>query len=98
MWEAGGGLVLGACTGFLAYRAMRAIDDFPVGVLISLVLVTGTYALAERSGTSGPLSVVAAEMIIGDRGLRFAMSNRSQSYVPSLWTPIDEVLNSILFC
>jgi CPA1 family monovalent cation:H+ antiporter len=89
---------MGACTGFLAYRAMRAIGNFPVGILIPQALVTGTYALAERSGTSGPLSVVTAEMIIGDTGLRFAMSNRTQSYVPCLWTPIDEVLNSVLFC
>ena len=97
VWEAGGGLALGACTGFVAYRAMRAIDDFPVEVLITLALVTGTYALAERFGTSGPLSVVAAGMLIGDRGMRYAMSDLTQSYVSALWTLIDEVLNSVLF-
>jgi CPA1 family monovalent cation:H+ antiporter len=46
----------------------------------------------------GPLgSVVAAGMLIGDRGRRYAMSDRTQTYVSALWTLIDEVLNSILF-
>ena len=46
--DAFGGLALGALTGYAAYRAMRAIDDFPVEVLITLALVTGTYALAQK--------------------------------------------------
>jgi CPA1 family monovalent cation:H+ antiporter len=97
LWEAGGGLVLGMLTGYIAYRAMRAIDDFPVEVLITLALVAGTYALAGKLGTSGPLSVVAAGMLIGDRGVRYAMSDRTQTYVSALWTLVDEVLNSVLF-
>lgn len=96
-WEAGGGLLLGTVCGWLAYRALRAIDDFPVEVLITLALVTGTYALAGRLHTSGPLAVVAAGVLIGGRGRRFAMSDLTQKYVNALWTLIDEVLNSVLF-
>ncbi|MGH1570788.1 cation:proton antiporter [Methylobacterium sp. P31] len=95
--EAGGGLALGVVTGYVAYRAMRAIDDFPVEVLITLALVAGTYALAQRLGTSGPLAVVAAGLLVGDRAPRDAMSERTQGYVSALWTLIDEVLNSVLF-
>ena len=95
--EAGGGLALGAVTGYLAYRAMRAIDDYPVEVLVTLALVTATYALAERLGTSGPLAIVAAGLIIGDRGPRYAMSETTRRYVFGLWSLIDEVLNSVLF-
>jgi CPA1 family monovalent cation:H+ antiporter len=95
--EAGGGLVLGLATGYLAYRAMRAIDDFPIEVLITLALVAGTYALADRIGASGPLSVVAAGLLVGERAPRLAMSERTQNYVSALWTLIDEVLNSVLF-
>ena len=95
--EVAGGLLLGAMMGYLAYRAMRAIDDFPVEVLITLALVTGTYALAQQLGASGPLSVVAAGLLIGDRAPRDAMSDKTKSYVNALWTLIDEVLNSILF-
>ncbi|WP_407529604.1 cation:proton antiporter [Methylobacterium oryzisoli] len=95
--EAGGGLVLGVVTGYVAYRAMRAIDDFPVEVLISLALVAGTYALAQKLGASGPLAVVAAGLLIGDRAPHDAMSDETQGYVSSLWTLVDEVLNSVLF-
>lgn len=95
--EAGGGIVLGLLTGYVAYRAMRLIDDYPIEVLISLALVTGTYALALHLHVSGPLSMVAAGLLIGDRGPRYAMSERTQGYVFALWTLIDEILNSVLF-
>jgi CPA1 family monovalent cation:H+ antiporter len=95
--DAFGGLALGALTGYVAYRAMRAIDDFPVEVLITLALVAGTYALAQKLGTSGPLAVVAAGLLIGERAPRYAMSERTRTYVSALWTLIDEVLNSVLF-
>jgi CPA1 family monovalent cation:H+ antiporter len=76
---------------------MRRIDDYPVEALITLALVTGTYAIAERLHVSGALAVVAAGLLIGDRGPRDAMSDRTQTYVFALWTLIDEVLNSVLF-
>jgi CPA1 family monovalent cation:H+ antiporter len=95
--EAGGGILLGLVTGYIAYQGMRFIDDYPIEVLITLALVTGTYALAQRLHVSGPLSVVAAGLLIGDRGPRYAMSERTQTYVFALWTLIDEILNSVLF-
>ncbi len=95
--EAGGGVLLGVVTGYVAYRAMKAIDDFPVEVLITLALVTGTYAIAQKLGASGPLAVVAAGLLIGERAPRYAMSDTTRNYVSALWTLIDEVLNSVLF-
>ncbi len=95
--EAGGGVLLGIVTGYIAYRAMKAIDDFPVEVLITLALVTGTYAIAQKLGASGPLAVVAAGLLIGERAPRYAMSDTTQKYVSALWTLVDEVLNSVLF-
>ncbi|WAC27016.1 cation:proton antiporter [Ancylobacter sp. SL191] len=95
--EAGGGLLLGLATGYLAYWAMRLIDDYSIEVLITLALVTATYAIAQRIHVSGPLAVVAAGLLIGYRAPRDAMSDRTQTYVFGLWTLIDEVLNSLLF-
>ena len=96
-YEALGGAALGFATGYIAYRGMRAIDDFPIEILISLALVTGTYALATRLHMSGPISVVVAGLLIGDRGPRYAMSDRTQQYLFAFWTVIDEILNSVLF-
>ena len=95
--EAGGGLALGAVTGYVAYRAMRAIDDFAIEVLITLGLVTATYSVALSLDVSGPLSMVSAGLLIGHRAPRDAFSDRTQGYVTALWTLIDEVLNAILF-
>ncbi|CAN7639804.1 cation:proton antiporter [Neorhizobium sp. LjRoot104] len=95
--EAGGGLLLGIATGVVAFWAMRLIDDYAVEVLISLALVTATYAIAQRVQVSGPLAVVAAGLLIGYHGPRNAMSDRTQTYVFGLWTLIDEILNSVLF-
>ena len=54
---------------------MRLIDDYAVEVLVSLALATATYATAQHLHVSGPLAVVAAGLLIGDRGPRYAMSD-----------------------
>jgi CPA1 family monovalent cation:H+ antiporter len=95
--EALGGALLGAVTGYLAYLAMRSIDDYPIEVLISLGLVTGTYAIADVLHVSGPIAVVVAGVITGNRGAAHAMSETTRRYLFDFWSLIDELLNSILF-
>jgi CPA1 family monovalent cation:H+ antiporter len=95
--EALGGAVLGLVTGYVAYRAMRAIDDYPIEVLISLALVAGTYTLAAKLHMSGPIAVVVAGLLVGNRGPSHALSEETQQYLFGFWTLIDEVLNSVLF-
>jgi CPA1 family monovalent cation:H+ antiporter len=95
--EALGGAVLGLISGYLAYRAMRAIDDYAIEVLISLALVTGSYALAAKLHMSGPIAVVVAGLLIGNRGPHDALSDETQRYLFGFWTLIDEILNSVLF-
>ncbi|MEO8683688.1 MAG: sodium:proton antiporter [Devosia sp.] len=95
--DAVGGGILGLATGYIAYRAMRAIDDYPVEVLISLALVTGTYALATKLHMSGPIAVVVAGILIGNRGPVDALSDQTQRFMFGFWTLIDEILNSVLF-
>ncbi len=97
IFEAIGGAVLGLITGYGAYRATRAIDDYPIETLISLALVMGTYALASKLHMSGPIAVVVAGILIGNQGPRDAMSDETQRYLFAFWTLIDEVLNSVLF-
>jgi CPA1 family monovalent cation:H+ antiporter len=95
--EALGGGLLGLATGYLAYRGMRAIDDYPIEVLISLALVTGTYALAQHIHISGPIAVVVAGVLIGNRGAVYAMSEMTQQHMFGFWNLVDEILNSVLF-
>lgn len=95
--EALGGAALGLATGYISYRATRAIDNYPIEILISLALVMGTYALAAKLHMSGPIAVVVAGILIGNRGPEDAMSEQTQQYVFSFWALVDEVLNSVLF-
>jgi CPA1 family monovalent cation:H+ antiporter len=95
--EALGGAALGLVTGYLAYRAMRAIDDYPIEVLISLALVAGTYTLASKLHMSGPIAVVVAGLLIGSRGPHDALSEETQRYLFGFWSLVDEILNSVLF-
>jgi CPA1 family monovalent cation:H+ antiporter len=92
-----GGLAVGVVSSLIAIRALRAIDDYPTEVIITLALAMAAYSAAQAVQVSGPLAVVAAGLLVGDRGLRTAMSELSQRYVRGFWTLIDEILNALLF-
>ena len=95
--EAGGGAILGALTGFIAYRAMATIDDHAIEILITLGVVACTYAVALRLHLSGPIAVVVTGLLIGNRGARIGMSEETRRNLFSFWEMIDEILNSVLF-
>ena len=95
--EAAGGLALGAVAGLLVIRAMRAIDDFVVEVSLSVALAMGAYAGAQALGLSGPIAVVGAGLLMGDRSARGSVSDTTQRHLESFWTLVDEILNALLF-
>lgn len=95
--EAGGGAVLGLVTGYIAFLALRSLDDYATEVLISLALVMGTYALAHVLHISGPIAVVVAGVFIGNRGAAQAMSETTRRYMFGFWELTDEILNALLF-
>jgi CPA1 family monovalent cation:H+ antiporter len=95
--EAVGGLALGAVAGLLVIRAMRAIDEFVVEVALSLALCMGVYAGAQALGLSGPIAVVGAGLLIGDRRSRGATGAETDAYLQSFWSLVDEILNALLF-
>lgn len=95
--ETGGGAVLGLLAGYLAFRAMRGIDEYALEVLISLALVMVTYAVANAAHLSGPIAVVIAGLFIGNHGVRLAMSETTSDHLLKFWTLSDEILNSVLF-
>ena len=96
-YEAVGGALLGLATGYLAYRAMRSIDQHDVEIMITFALVTVTYSVAEILGLSGPIAVVIAGVLVGSRAREHAMSDKTRLHIDVVWSVIDEVLNSLLF-
>ena len=100
--DAIGGAILGAIAGWITYRMMARIDEHAIEILISLACVAGTYALAQRIDIlghhlSGPIAVVVAGLMIGNKGARVAMSEHTQETLFGFWEMIDEILNSVLF-
>ena len=95
--EAVGGALLGLLTGWLVFFVMRSIDEYTLEIMLSLALVTGTYVIASRLHLSGPIAVVVAGLLIGNRGTRLAMSETTRTHLLNFWELIDEILNSLLF-
>jgi CPA1 family monovalent cation:H+ antiporter len=73
------------------------VDDYAVEILITLAVVTGGYALALRLHTSGPLAMVVAGLLIGNRGRALAMSEQTRRNLDTFWVVVDETLNAMLF-
>jgi len=95
--EAIGGFLLGALLGLLASKAMKKVDDYQVSVLLTLSVVMGGYLIAHAIHISGPLTMVAAGLVIGNYGKKTAMSDTTKDYLNKFWELIDDILNSILF-
>ena len=92
-----GGIVFGFVTGMIAFFMLKAVDNYQVEILVTLALVMGGYALANMLHVSGPIAVVVAGLLIGNKGRLLAMSEKTRGHLDSFWELIDEVLNAVLF-
>jgi CPA1 family monovalent cation:H+ antiporter len=95
--EALGGAMFGLCIGYIAYRMLRAVENYQVELLITLALVTGGYSLANVLHLSGPIAIVVAGLLIGNKGRLLAMSEKTRQHLDIFWELVDEVLNALLF-
>ncbi|WP_443938515.1 cation:proton antiporter [Pedobacter sp. MW01-1-1] len=95
--EALGGIAFGALLGYIGYWALRSIDDYKVEVLITLAIVVGGYFIAGMLHFSGPLAMVIAGIITGNKSKEHGMSAITRDYVGKFWEMIDEILNAVLF-
>jgi CPA1 family monovalent cation:H+ antiporter len=95
--EAIGGLLFGLLLGYIGYWALRSIDDYKVELLITLAIVMGGYFVAGNLHVSGPLAMVIAGIIIGNKAKKEGMSEQTRDYLDKFWEMIDEILNAILF-
>lgn len=95
--EAIGGALFGLAVGLIAYAMLKSLDSYNVEILITLALVSGGYALADKLHISGPIAVVVAGLLIGNHGRSFAMSETTREHLDTFWELIDEMLNAVLF-
>lgn len=95
--EAGGGIVWGILLGYAGFYLLRSIDNYQVEVLITIAIVMGGYLFAYYLHISGPLAMVVAGIITGNKGKQLAMSDLTKDYLNKFWELIDVILNALLF-
>lgn len=100
--EVGGGILAGLACGYIAYLLVKRIDRYSVEVLITLALVVGGYVLCQSVSIlghhlSGPLAMVVAGLLMGNKGRLTGMSPSTREHLDIFWELIDEVLNALLF-
>ena len=97
LFEVLGGIAFGALVGWVAFRMLESVDHYSVEILLTLAVVTGGYALANHAHVSGPLAMVVAGLLLGNRGRALAMSETTRERLDSFWELADEFMNAVLF-
>jgi len=99
--EAIGGIIYGLILGYIFYRLLKSIDNYPLEIMLTLALVMGGYSLSYNLPyhihVSGPLAMVISGLFIGNHGKMFAMSSATHHQLFAFWELIDEFLNALLF-
>lgn len=96
--EVAGGLVFGWLLGWSGVRLVRSADDYNVELMITVALAMGGYTLASALGTSGPIAIVVAGLVLGNHGSDLqTMAPRNRLYLDHFWEFVDEALNGMLF-
>jgi monovalent cation:H+ antiporter, CPA1 family len=95
--EAGGGLIVGLLLGYIGSQGIKRINSYNVTVMITLAIVMGGYLVTRYLHISGPLTMVAAGLVIGNYGKAIAMSATDKDYLDKFWELVDEIMNAMLF-
>jgi monovalent cation:H+ antiporter, CPA1 family len=95
--EITGGAFVGLAAGWLAARLLRAVREPSLQLLISMALVLGCYRLALLFEVSGPIAVVAAGLCIGAPSYRSGLSPDTRTALIAFWSPLNQLLNAMLF-
>ncbi len=95
--EAGGGILFGLLLGFFGLFFLKRLKKDPkTAVIITLVIATGGYAIANVIEVSGALAMVAAGLTIGNWVHKYAGID-TKTLITIFWEIIDEVFNSMVF-
>lgn len=97
MKEVVGAIVFGLVIGYGAYFLLKGVDSYPVEIFITIAVATAGYSWAEKLHVSAPLAVVVAGLVIGNHGVRNAMSETTRLHLFQFWGLIDELLSLVLF-
>jgi CPA1 family monovalent cation:H+ antiporter len=93
-----GGAVVGLLAGYGVYRVLANLDEHMTETVLALILAYGSFLLAEHYvGVSGVIAVVAAGLLIGNRGAEEAMSPQTKITVFNTLETGAFIANTFIF-
>lgn len=95
--EALGGVVYGAVLGVLLHHFFRYCEEETQLMLVTLLIPTAGYVIAEVLGVSGPLAMVSAGMIIGNYSVPKYFVRHERVKLYTFWSLIESFFNALLF-
>ncbi len=95
--EALGGVVYGAVLGVLLHHFFRYCEEETQLMLVTLLIPTAGYVIAEVLGVSGPLAMVSAGIIIGNYSVPKYFVRHERVKLYTFWSLIESFFNALLF-
>lgn len=95
--EAIGGLIYGAVLGVLLHHFFRYCEEETQLMLVTLLIPTAGYVMAEVFGVSGPLAMVSAGIIIGNFSVPKYFVRQERVKLMTFWSLIESFFNALLF-
>ncbi|WP_299887063.1 sodium:proton antiporter [uncultured Lacinutrix sp.] len=96
--EAIGGLIYGLIIGYIGLQFIKSLKNNPhLSVIMSLAIVIGGYAGASILHVSGPLAMVVAGILVGNKININDNKNDVQKALNEFWEILDDIFNGILF-
>jgi len=92
-----GSVAIGAVSGFLISRTLRATSDHLVELTLTLLAAYGTYLVADLVHASGIIASVVAGIVLGTYGRRVGLSPRAQESIDGVWEFLAFVLTGAAF-
>jgi len=92
--ETVGGIAYGVALGALGQYLLKTTTNIKVAILVTLAMTTAGYSLANMLHVSGPIAMVVAGILVGNR---CPILTSYESSLGNFWEVIDELLNVILF-
>lgn len=95
--EAVGGIVYGLALGGLLHQLLRFCEEETQLLLMTLLIPTAGYVMAELIGVSGPLAMVSAGIIIGNFSVPKLFARNERLKLMTFWSLIESFFNALLF-
>ncbi len=92
-----GGAIFGILAGAACNFLLNGVKEHSSQVIITLATVTGGFAAAQYLEVSGPISIVAAGLVVGNFSRVETSENAGKQDLDVFWNMIDEVLDVVLF-